>query len=93
MRGRPGSPPPGQPALPPASPEDDLSAQAVTSSPAVKSAEQHALAESFRAAGEHRALLPSFDFSAQYARLTTYNHYDLYYLRYQPNNAKKLGSR
>ena len=75
------------PALPPASPEDDLSAQAVTSSPAVKSAEQHALAESFRAAAEHRALLPSFDFSAQYARLTTYNHYDLYYLRYQPNNA------
>ena len=75
------------PALPPANPEDDLSAQAVTSSPAVKSAEQHALAESLRAAGEHRALLPSFDFSAQYARLTTYNNYDQYYRKFQPNNA------
>lgn len=75
------------PALPPSSPEDDLSAQAVTSSPAVKSAEQHALAESLRAAGEHRALLPSFDFAAQYARLSTYNNYDQYYRKYQPNNA------
>jgi outer membrane protein TolC len=75
------------PALPPASPEEDLSAQAVNSSPAVKSAEQHALAESLRAAGEHRALLPSFDFSAQYARLSTYNNYDQYYRKFQANNA------
>jgi outer membrane protein TolC len=75
------------PALPPASVEDDLSVQAVTSSPAVKSAEQHALAESLRAFGEHRALRPSFDFAAQYARLATYNNYDQYYRKFQPNNA------
>jgi outer membrane protein TolC len=75
------------PDLPPANQEDDLSAQAVTSSPAVKSAEQHALAESLRAAGEHRALLPSFDFAAQYARLSTYNNYDQYYRKFQPDNA------
>jgi outer membrane protein TolC len=75
------------PALPPASREDDLSAQAVTSSPAVKSAEQHALAESLRAFGEHRALRPSFDFAAQYARLSTFNNYDQFYRKFQPNNA------
>jgi outer membrane protein TolC len=75
------------PALPSASPEDDLSAQAVNSNPAVKSAEQHALAESLRAFGEHRALRPSFDFAAQYARLSTFNNYDQYYRKFQPNNA------
>jgi len=74
------------PALPPASPEDDPASKAVASSPAVKSADQHALAESLRASGEHRALLPSFDFAAQYARLSTYNNYDQYFRKYQPNN-------
>ena len=75
------------PALPPVSPEDDLAGQAVASSPAIKSADQHALAAWLRASGEHRALLPSVDFAAQYARLTTYNNYDQYYRKFQPNNA------
>ena len=75
------------PALPAVSVADDLSAQAVTASPAVKSADQHALAETFRASGEHRALLPSVDLAAQYARLSTYNNYDQYYKTFQPNNA------
>lgn len=75
------------PAFPPISPDDDLPGKAVTSSPAIKSADQHALAEAMRASGEHRALLPSFDFAAQYARLTTYNNYDQYYRKFQPNNA------
>jgi outer membrane protein TolC len=75
------------PALPAVSPDDDLSAKAIASSPTIQSADQHALAEAFRASGEHRALLPSIDFSAQYARLTKYNNYDQYYRKFQPDNA------
>ncbi|MBI1740289.1 MAG: TolC family protein, partial [Candidatus Koribacter versatilis] len=74
------------PALPPVSPEDDLPGKAVASSPAIQSADQHALAEAFRASGEHRALLPSLDFAAQYARLSSYNNYDQYYRKFQPDN-------
>lgn len=75
------------PALPAVSQEDDLPGKAITVSPAVQSADQHALAEAFRAKGEHRALLPSFDFAAQYARLSTFNNYDQYYRKFQPDNA------
>jgi outer membrane protein TolC len=74
------------PALPGVSPDDDLSAKAVASSPVIQSADQHARAETLRASGEHRALLPSLDFSMQYARLSKYNNYDLYYNHFQPNN-------
>jgi len=75
------------PALPPVAAEEDLSEKAIASSPAIKIAEQHSLAEAMRASGEHRALLPSIDFSAQYARLATFNNYDLYYRKFQPDNA------
>ena len=71
------------PALPPANAEEDLSDKAIASSPTVKFAEQHSLAESMRAAGERRSLLPSIDFSAQYARFSTFNNYT----RYFPNNS------
>ncbi len=67
------------PALPPVAPQEDLSEKAVASSPVLKFAEQHSLAESMRAAGEHRSLLPSIDFSAQYARFSTFNHYTKYF--------------
>jgi outer membrane protein TolC len=75
------------PALPPVASEDNLSDRAVAASPAIKFAEQHALAESMRASAEHRALLPSLDFAAQYARLSKFNNYDQFYLKFQPNNA------
>ncbi len=75
------------PALPPVALEGDLSEKAVASSPSVKVAEQHSLAESMRAAGEHRSLLPSVDFSAQYARLSTFNNYSQYYAHFQKDNA------
>jgi outer membrane protein TolC len=75
------------PALPPVAPEEDLSEKAIASSPAIKLAEQHSLAEAMRASGEHRALYPSIDFSAQYARLSTFNNYDQYYRKFQPDNA------
>lgn len=76
------------PALPPVATEDDLSAKATASSPVIKLAEQHSLAEAMRALGEHRALYPSLDFSAQYARLSTFNNYTDYFPRhFQPDNA------
>jgi len=75
------------PTLPAVASEDDLPAKAVASSPAIQSADQHAIAEAFRATGEHRALLPSLDFAAQYARLSTYNNYDRFYNHFQPDNA------
>src|SRR5271157_4826700 len=67
------------PALPPVAAEEDLSEKAIASSPAIKLAEQHSLAESMRALGEHRFLLPSIDFSAQYARFSTFNNYTRYF--------------
>jgi outer membrane protein TolC len=75
------------PALPPVGSEEDLSEKAIASSPAIKFAEQHSLAESMRASGEHRALYPSIDFSAQYARLSSFNNYDQFYRKFQANNA------
>ncbi len=77
------------PAFPPVAAEEDLSEKAVASSPVIKSAEKHSLAESMRALGEHRALYPSIDFSAQYARFSTFNHYAEYLPKgtFQPDNA------
>ena len=75
------------PALPRVASEDNLPDKAVASSPAIKFAEQHALAESMRASAEHRALLPSLDFAAQYARLSKFNNYDQFYRKFQANNA------
>ena len=75
------------PALPAVNQEDDLPGKAAAVNPAIQSADQHALAESFRAAGEHRALLPSLDLAAQYARLATFNNYNQYYKKFQPDNA------
>jgi len=75
------------PSLPPVAAEEDLSEKAVASSLAIKVAEQHSLAESMRALGEHRALYPTLDFSAQYARLSTINNYNEYYKNFQPDNA------
>lgn len=75
------------PTLPEVNREDDLSARAVDASPAVKAADQHALAESLRASGEHRALLPTVDFAAQYALLSRFNNYDVFYKSFQRNNA------
>src|SRR5712671_1311295 len=77
------------PALPPVAAEEDLSEKALASSPAIKFAEQHSLAESMRASGEHRALYPSLDFSAQYARFSTFNNYTRFFPKgtFQVDNA------
>jgi outer membrane protein TolC len=75
------------PALPEVKQEDDLASKAAQSSPIVLQAENHALAESFRAKGEHRSLWPSVDFAAQYALLAEYNNYDVFYNSFQRHNA------
>jgi outer membrane protein TolC len=76
------------PALPPVITEEDLSEKAIATSPTVKLADQHSLAESMRASGERRSLLPSIDFSAQYARFSTFNNYTEYFPNhFQQDNA------
>ncbi len=75
------------PALPPVSAEDDSASKALASSFTVKIADQHALAEVMRASAEHRAVYPTLDFSAQYARLSTFNHYAEFYQTFRPDNA------
>jgi outer membrane protein TolC len=54
---------------------DDLASQAVRTSAAVQAADGRAIAQGFRARGEHRALWPTVDFAAQYALLATFNNY------------------
>ncbi len=80
--------PDSMPALPDIKQEDDLASQAVRSSPAVQAAESRATADSFRARGEHRAMLPSADFAAQYGLLAEYNNYDLFFKTFQRQHAR-----
>ncbi len=77
------------PALPPVAVEEDLLEKALASSPAIKLAEQHSLAQTMRASAERRSLLPSIDFSAQYARFSTFNNYTRYFPNgtFQQDNA------
>src|SRR5260370_39588520 len=75
------------PALPEVMQEDDLAGQAVRSSPAVQAAENRATAESFRARGEQRAMVPSADFAGQYGLLAEYNNYGLFFTTFQRHNA------
>ncbi|HVM94236.1 MAG TPA: TolC family protein [Terriglobales bacterium] len=76
------------PAMPGLAKEDDAETKAVSSSPAIKFADQHALAEAMRARAEHRAaIFPTLDFSAQYARLSTINNYQDFYKTFRPDNA------
>jgi outer membrane protein TolC len=67
--------PDSMPALPETDLPSDASAKAAESSPAVLFARQHALAQSFRARGEHRSLWPSIDFASQYAVLAKFNNW------------------
>ncbi len=68
------------PAFPATASDDDAPKQAADSSPAVKSAIEHARAQFLRAQGEHRSLLPTADFGAQYALFSTFNNYQNYYI-------------
>jgi len=75
------------PALPPVAAGEDSAGKALASSFAVKIADQRALAEAMRASAEHRAVYPTLDFSAQYARLSTFNNYAEFYRTFRPDNA------
>jgi outer membrane protein TolC len=75
------------PSLPHIQPDEDLSAKAVQASPAVKAAEQHALAKRYNAEAEGKSLLPSVDIASQYALLSNFNNYDVYIRNFQHHNA------
>ena len=78
------------PALPEIKQEDDLPSRAVQNNPAVRAADIHADAQSFRARGEHRSLWPTADFAAQYALLSTsLANYQQFFVAgsFQHNNA------
>jgi outer membrane protein TolC len=77
------------PALPEVKQDDDLSAKALQASPAIQLASLHATALGFHARGEHRSMLPTVDFAAQYALLATFNNYQHFFKQgsFQPNNA------
>ncbi|HKW18932.1 MAG TPA: TolC family protein [Terriglobales bacterium] len=68
----------------------DESAKPEESNPAVLFAQQHAIAESFRARAEHRSLWPSADFASQYAVLAKFNNWLQFFPQagaFQRNNA------
>jgi outer membrane protein TolC len=69
--------------------QEGETAKATDSNPAVQSAVEHARAQFLVAQGEHKSLLPTIDFAAQYALLSTINNYQNYYVRgsFQSNNA------
>jgi outer membrane protein len=71
---------PAFPAVATDSRNDDAPARAADSSFSVKSAVEHARAQFLRAQGEHRSLLPTIDFAAQYALFSTFNNYQNYYI-------------
>jgi len=75
------------PAIAPLAQDDDPVDRAVKNNPAIQAAEERARAQYLRARGEHRALLPSVDFAAQYARLAQYNNYDQFFATFEANNA------
>ena len=75
-------------ALPDFHSDADLKTKAVESSPAVRFAEQHAIAQGFRARSEHRSLWPSVDFATQYAVLAKYNNWLQFFPQaFERNNA------
>lgn len=68
----------------PALPQESPTPAASDSNPTVQAAVEHAHAQYLRARGEHRALLPAFDFAAQYALLSTFNNFQSYYIPSKP---------
>jgi outer membrane protein TolC len=63
------------PAFPDVPSDPEFATTAADASPAVMFAQQHALAQGFRARAEHRSLWPSVDFATQYAVLAKFNNW------------------
>ena len=75
------------PDVPDLSQQPDIVGTALSTSPAVKAAEQEAASRELRARGEHKLMLPAVDLVGQYGLFSRYNNYDLYFNRFQRNNA------
>lgn len=75
------------PKLPEVDQQADLTNRALDNSLSVKVANEHALAQQFRAKGEWKALYPSFDLVAQYGLFSKYNNYEDFFRKFQRNNA------
>ena len=82
-----GTDPDSIPTLPDVKQDEDLAAKAVQANPAVKAAEQQALAKRYTAEAEGKALLPSVDVAGQYALLSNFNNFDVYLRNFQHHNA------
>ena len=70
------------PAFPAVQPSGEDTTKRSESNPAVLFAQQHAIAQLFRARGEHRSLWPTADFASQYAVLAKFNNWTQFF----PNN-------
>lgn len=68
----------------PALKQEASTATSSDENPTVQAAVEHARAQYLRAQAEHKALLPSFDFAAQYALLSTFNNFQSYYIPSAP---------
>jgi outer membrane protein TolC len=75
------------PNLPDVAQDADLANKAAQASPAIKAAQQQALARQFTAEAEHKGLYPSLDVAGQYAVLSNFNNYKTYIRNFQTNNA------
>ena len=77
------------PPLPEVKQEENLPGKALAFSPSVQVASLRSDALAFRARGEHRSMLPTIDFAAQYALLATFNNYQQFFQphSFQTNNA------
>ncbi|MGH9492433.1 MAG: TolC family protein [Terriglobales bacterium] len=75
------------PALPEVKQDDDLQARALATSPAIKVADQKAVAQEFRAKGEHKRNYPSVDFVVQYGLFSRHNNFDDFFSSFQRHNA------
>ena len=79
--------PQSMPAMPAVSQDEDLPAQAVANSLAVKQTHEQTAAAQARARGERNATrFPTIDLASQYAYLAKFNNYDSYFLNYTANN-------
>jgi outer membrane protein TolC len=76
--------PDSMPAAPATATSAEAPKDAAALNPSVQAAVEHARAQYLRAQGEHRALLPSIDFAAQYALLSKFNNYQNYYIPSKP---------
>jgi len=74
------------PAMPPS--EEAAVESALRSSPELRRLESGIAAKGLEARGAKAARLPHADLVAQYGLFATFNHYQNYFLKYQPNNGE-----